>query len=165
MGAPLEYRGNTVDSTRGRVYSVPMAQNDDQNLIDPLDSLLSKVSDDLPIGGNPSTGFAPTAGFMEPYEQPAATPENFICLRGPCVHYWEQKMHLNVGNTRDVLDHAPMLVSRGCMKQPGYYYDLTDETIADCNQWMPQDPDQQKKVVDRREKFYQISKKQNKNLE
>lgn len=131
------------------------------NLIDPLDNLLQKVGDDFsppPMDPTNPVGFMP-GGYAEPYAQPAATEENFICLRGPCVHYWEQKMFLNVGNTQDVLDHAPILVSRGCMRQAGYYYDLTDETIGDCNQWEPRDPEEIALQNQRREKFYQIKKK------
>lgn len=51
----------------------------------------------------PDGGIAPgTVGAPAPL--PAATPQTFICLRGPCRHYHEIKIHLDVGNPAQTFD-------------------------------------------------------------
>lgn len=116
-----------------------------ERLIDPIDQLLStEINPVMPVPMDQSLGPVPPPG--EPFGIPAATPEEFICLR-ECRHYFETTMVMGVGNTRDSLDSEPILIKRSCRRIPGYDFDLTDECIRDCNDFDPLD----KTFVDERE--------------
>lgn len=106
-----------------------------EDLVDPLDALLSNVGPlNLPPIA-PDGGFAPVAPLM-PEPIPAATPENFVCLRG-CRYYMETRMPAALGNTRGTFAQAPMQITRYCNRMPGYVVSLVDEVVSDCSEWHP----------------------------
>ncbi len=115
-----------------------MSDHDDF-VIDPLDSLMEDTNfGQLPV--TPDGKFTPATEAFEPDPIPEATPETFICLRGPCRYYVEQKTHFGAGNVAGSLDHVPVMVNRRCSVIYGYEIVLTDEIMYDCNKWDP-DPD------------------------
>jgi hypothetical protein len=61
----------------------------------------------IPAGQLPAMGRdgAPTAGQPgPPAPLPPATTANFICLRGPCRHYWQTTTHIESGNPKATWD-------------------------------------------------------------
>lgn len=92
--------------------------------------------------GVPAVGVGATAPV------PAADPRLFICLRGPCAHYWERESFMESGNPKetweDMIDPAtgarvrmPRQLDRTCTAHPGTETDLTDQLVYDCNRWEP----------------------------
>ena len=116
---------------------------------------------DVDIGGLPP--IAPDGGFVAvgpigvAPAVPAATPERFICLRGPCVHYWQREAFFGSGNPEETWgddglvgpDGAPVRqprqIDRTCLAQPGMETELTDELVYLCNRWTPMTPRQKRK--------------------
>jgi len=124
-------------------------------VIDPLDSLLSGVEGSQLPPIAPDGGFSPAIG--EPFKIPDAIPENFICLRGPCHYYMESIMVFGAGNTRDSLPREPLLVTRRCLRIPGYEIDLSDELVRDCNRFDPMSPEEVSTLEVRRNRYYQAN--------
>jgi hypothetical protein len=99
---------------------------------------------------------------------PPATPATFVCLRGPCRHYWELVSHMESGNPKetwgegglvDADGHAleqPRAVSRTCVANPGYETDLTDDNVYACNRWDPLSPREVKRLEKRRSKYLKL---------
>jgi hypothetical protein len=133
----------------------------------PLESL-----SDVELGGLPSIapdgGFAPDPIGMAP-SVPAATPEHFLCLRGPCAHYWELETFFASGNpsmTWDAEDglkddsgkpvRMPRQISRSCLAQPGMETELTDDVVYACNRWTPMTARELRARDKRRAKYLKI---------
>lgn len=134
----------------------------------PLDSLA-----DVELGGMPTIGpdGAPAIGTlgMAP-AVPAATPDLFICLRGPCRHYWQLETFFASGNplmTWDV-EHGlkdpetgepvrmPRQISRSCLAHPGTETEITDDLVFDCSRWDPLTPRENKMLAKRRSKYLKL---------
>lgn len=128
------------------------AKEDPEKLIDPLDAFLST---DLPPLAVSPDGSARPGIIGEPFKIPDATPENFICLRGPCRNYFETQMVFGVGNTRDSLETEPILIKRMCTRVAGLDFDLTDECIKKCSDWSPYTEAELNDVAARQDNFYQ----------
>lgn len=96
-------------------------------------------------------------GYLGPAEPiPAATPENFICLAGPCRYYIEIHSYAEV-ETRG-LSHTPRQINRLCRVMSGVELDLTDDCVFACSEWDPQDP-KELAARDARRKTYKIGRK------
>lgn len=126
-------------------------------------------------GGLPP--IAPDGGFVpgpigNPAPVDAATPENFICLRGPCRHYWELKSFMASGNPQETWDPVlglkdpltgkpvtvPRQISRSCTAHPGTETDITEDCVYDCSRWSPLTEREVRKNPDnkRREKYLKL---------
>lgn len=114
----------------------------------------------------PDGGFAPGPIGLPP-PVPAATPEQFICLRGPCRHYWQISTYIASGNPKETWGEGglvdletgeplrePRQISRSCRAQPGIEIELTEDCVYECNLWDPQTPRELVKIRKRREKYY-----------
>jgi hypothetical protein len=104
----------------------------------------SEISDEAfpapPIA--PDGGIAPGWGGIDlPSGAPPATPQNMICLRGPCRHYWELVTTSPAGNPSDTWaelgQREPRQINRTCIVNPGYETELTEDCAYDCNLWDP----------------------------
>jgi hypothetical protein len=82
---------------------------------------------------------------------PAATPENFVCLRGPCVRY------LEITSTADVnaptLGRDPIQLNRYCRAIPGVEIDLTEDAVFACSDWDPVAPKVLEALQSRRDAY------------
>lgn len=101
----------------------------------------------------PDGGIAPGYGIGQAPAVPAATPANFVCLRGPCRHYWEVHTFMASGNPADTWDpehglkdadgnpvRQPRQINRSCLSAPGNEMELTEDTVYFCNRWSPLSP-------------------------
>jgi hypothetical protein len=78
-------------------------------------------------------------GYLgRPEPLPKASPDNFVCLRGPCRHYIEIHSFAEVESRG--LDRAPRQINRICKVIPGVELDLTDDCVFECSEWVPMDP-------------------------
>lgn len=98
---------------------------------------------------------------------PPATPATFMCLRGPCRHYWELKTFFDSGNPDSTWDPEigikdaegkpiakPRQVTRTCLAHPGTETEITDDTVFDCNRWSPLSPREAKKLDKARRAYF-----------
>ena len=107
-----------------------MSNNDDFDGIDPLDAILE--GNDF----NPAMPGGPATAISQPEPIPEATPENFVCLRGPCINYMEVTHRFNHGNREMGDEFAPKQYTRYCLKTINPI-ELTDELVHDCSHWCP----------------------------
>lgn len=107
----------------------------DEQTEDPLDTLLAEDTQPAPPMG-PDGSFMPQLPVeLEPIAE--ATPENMICLRGPCRFYLEMDTNFQAGNTRGTLERKPIQRNRFCRVIPGDSIPLTDEVVSACSEWDP----------------------------
>lgn len=98
---------------------------------------------------------------------PAATPATFICLRGPCRHYWELETYFDAGNPESTWDPEiglkdadgkpvpkPNQHTRTCLAHVGTETELTDDTVYNCNRWSPLTPREVKKLTKLRRTYF-----------
>jgi hypothetical protein len=89
----------------------------------------------------PDGGVVPGAGIAPPSAAPAATPENFICLRGPCRHHWKIETTSSAGNPEGTFEalgvREPRQIHYICLVHPGLETDLTDDCAYTCTRWDP----------------------------
>ncbi len=124
---------------------------DDDDIKAPRERYANIEPADLPVIG-PDGGFAPGAVGVPP-SVPAATPENFVCLRGPCRHYWQRSTFMASGNPdstwgedglKDVDTGEPLReprqIDRTCLAHPGTETELTEDTVYECSRWVPVSP-------------------------
>jgi hypothetical protein len=76
--------------------SEELGEDDDDRRKVPSDTYAHVQPSPLPAMG--PDGAPALGGIGQPAPLPPATPENFICLRGPCRHYWEMQTHLHAQN-------------------------------------------------------------------
>jgi hypothetical protein len=124
---------------------------------------------------SPMPAIAPDGGFApgpigQPPPIPAATPEHFICLRGPCRSYWQMETFIASGNPKSTWDpvhglkdpttgeplRVPRQISRSCLTHPGTTTELTDDNVYECSRWDPLTPRELKKREGRRSKYLGI---------
>lgn len=110
-----------------------------------------------PLAIAPDGGIAPgPIGTSAPV--PAATPETFICLRGPCRHYWVMETFFESGNPKETWDsevglkdadgkpvRQPHQITRSCLAHPGTIEELTEDAVFECNKFDPLSPRELKK--------------------
>jgi hypothetical protein len=100
-------------------------------------------------GGPNMVGYV---GDVDPI--PAATPENFICLAGPCKHYMEVHSLADV-ETRGH-NGPPKYINRLCRALPGVEIDLTEDCVFSCSEWAPLLPEERLDIEERRQAFRQL---------
>lgn len=106
-------------------------QDENRKVLDPFKEVEPiPVPPPAPDGG---PNMARYLGEVEPI--PAATPENFICLRGPCKNYVEIHSFAEVESRG--LSHTPKQINRLCRVIPGTEIDLTDDCVFHCSEWTP----------------------------
>lgn len=81
-------------------------------------------------------------GFLgDPEAVPARTPENMVCLRGPCRHYWYMKTMADMANPVKTFEQLGIDVPRQhnhtCLVNPGHETDLGNDNVFECNKWNP----------------------------
>ena len=88
---------------------------------------------------SPDGGIAPGHGVAPPPALPPATPENFICLRGPCRHHVHLQTVADYGNPAGTFKKGeePRQHTYLCVAFPGLEIDLTEDCCFDCNRWSP----------------------------
>lgn len=118
-----------------------------------------------PLALAPDGGPMPSATL--PLAIPPATPEVFVCLRGPCRFYWQIATVIDHGNLgvfgadglRDPVTGAtyaePRQLHRTCLAAPGIETDLTEATVVECDRWEPRDPIDVREVELRRRRYYE----------
>lgn len=124
------------------------------------------------IEPGPMPPIAPDGGFVPaliglPALVPAATPEHFVCLRGPCRHYWELVTFMAAGNPagtfgpdglKDPLTGkpvaAPRQINRTCLVHPGTETELTEDNVYDCSRWDPMSPRDLRRRLKDREAYF-----------
>lgn len=123
-------------------------------------SVTEKVYEDFepaPIPIAPDGGIAP--GYAVPMpEAPAPTEDTWICLAGPCRHFWQiaERADPLSGSWGDYGQKPMMQLSQSCTVQPGMETELSyNSPILTCNRW---DPFTATEVAERerRQKLYQI---------
>ncbi len=127
-------------------------RDEDNGVIDPLDSFLDADLGQLPMASDGK--FIPNTAVFETEPIPDSNEENFICLRGPCKYYLEMIPYFNAGNTKGSLDHRPIQFYRTCMRIAGYELELTDSCMMACNQWDPLSPFEKERLELRRNENY-----------
>lgn len=145
-----------------------MSTDDDDKHRTPLDQYK-----DVELGGLPP--LAPDGGFVAqgPIGQapavPAATPQSFICLRGPCRHYWQLETFMASGNPIDTWGpdglkdpetgkplRIPRQINRSCLAHTGTETELTEDTVYNCNRWDPLSARELRKLDKRRRVYLKL---------
>lgn len=103
----------------------------------------------------PDGGPAPQVPDL-PDPIPAATEGNFICLRGPCRHYWEIELPFESGNPKGAFAElglrTPRQIARSCVCGPREM-ELTDNCVYACNRWDPLTPEETAARSARRDRY------------
>lgn len=93
-------------------------------------------------------------------EIPERTPENCVCLRGPCRHYWEMKVDFDYGNPAGTFEELgvsePQLRAYSC--QLDLSMDMREHLVFECNKWDPLQENELIRIRDKRD-TYQRSQK------
>lgn len=137
---------------------------------DKTKSPIDQYKDFEPAGLPP---IAPDGGFMPgpigiPPSVDAATPANFICLRGPCAHYWQMETFMASGNPKETwgpnglkdADGKPLRVprqlNRSCLAHPGTETELTEDCVYECSRWTPMTQRELRDVSKRRSRYFKL---------
>jgi hypothetical protein len=64
---------------------------------------------------------------------PMATPESFVCLRGPCRHLMTTTSPADLENE----SYEPVATDRYCKALPGVLLELTEDSVYSCSDWDP----------------------------
>lgn len=107
--------------------------------------------------GGPVPGLA-----LEGPDRPEPTEDNFVCLRGPCRHFWHLVCSAGEGNPKGTFAALGVPEPREhhltCTAHPGTETQLSfDEIVYECNRW---DPVTASEMADteRRRRLYQIKR-------
>lgn len=100
----------------------------------------------LPVGPDGQPKAIGPVGLPDPL--PPATPDNWVCLRGPCRHYMHVVSAGEIGNPAGSFDkdnggpgEAPRQHYHWCTAITGQYTDMGEDLVFDCNRWDPIDED------------------------
>lgn len=89
--------------------------------------------DGITFGQGPDGLPFPSVQTIQRAPLPPRTPENMVCLRGPCRHYWHLVTTGDFANTDgDFKQHHHV-----CLVNPGYETNLEGSDVADCGKWDP----------------------------
>lgn len=114
----------------------PGGEGDDAKRVAPSERLAASAAE-LEFAVPVAIEQAAQAAMLAPEAPlPAATPEHFVCLRGPCRHYFQIRTLAGV-QLRGV-EHIPTQVSRYCTAISGVQLDLTEDLVFECSRWEPQ---------------------------
>lgn len=64
---------------------------------------------------------------------PMATPESFVCLRGPCRFLMTTTSPADLENE----SYEPIATDRYCKALPGVLLELTEDSVYSCSDWDP----------------------------
>jgi hypothetical protein len=110
---------------------------------------MSEQHDGLPVI-NPGIG---TLGTLEPI--PPRHPDHFVCLRGPCRHYWHLVTMAKAGNPQETWEAlglpAPRKHHHVCRIDNTSF---EDDNAFECSLWDPMDPDDLVQLRTRRERYF-----------
>lgn len=125
------------------------ADDDDFKHKAPIDQYEGIEMPLLSVGANGT----PNAGLVgQAAPIPPASPDTFVCLRGPCRHYWELVTFMASGNPAETWGpdglkdddgnpiRMPRQINRTCLAHPGTETELTEDTVYACNRWDPLTP-------------------------
>lgn len=122
---------------------------------DPTDDFQPPAMPVAPDGG--IDGDLAAAMIGQPAAVPNRTPENFVCLRGPCRHYWHLITMAQEGNPEETWEHlgisAPRQHHHTCLVNPGLETDFGDDNAYECNKWDPTTPQELVQLQKRRETY------------
>lgn len=140
-----------------------LEDDDEQEPRRPGDSFAHIEASPLPPMTSDGAPMAAGVGMPEPV--PAATPENMVCLRGPCRHYWEVVVPFEAGNPQgtwaELRDdsgeplEAPREILRTCLASPSREFDLSDACVLSCSKWDPISAAEVAALEFRRTNYYQ----------
>lgn len=107
------------------------------------------------LDGGPVSGFG---GLGQPAVVPERHPDNFVCLRGPCRHYWHLTTMAQEGNPQETWDvlgiPAPRKHHHICLVNPGFETSFPDDNAYSCNKWDPILPRELARLDRRRKKYF-----------
>ncbi len=110
---------------------------------------MSEEHDDLPKM-TPGIG---TVGGAEPV--PPRHPDHFVCLRGPCKHYWNLVTMAKAGNPHETWSELGLPEPRKhhhvCLIDKTSF---EDDNAYECSLWDPKDPSDLVELHARRERYY-----------
>ena len=134
----------------------------------PADTYSKVPPSPLPQMG-PDGGPEPSAVVGPPAPTPPATPDTFVCLRGPCRHYWQIRTHIVSGNPAGTFGPGglvdpvtkqpiaePRQITRTCLVHPGIEVELTEDVVYGCNRWDPLSPREVRKLEKRQRVYLKI---------
>lgn len=129
---------------------MPPVTHDDDPTYAPRDKLGDLEPDIGPLPVDADGGLNPAMLSVAPeLPLPAATPDNFVCLRGPCTYYWE--FHTRAEVISVGAEGQPMQLNRVCT-YIGRVTELEEDCVFFCSRWDPEEPDENREH--RREAFY-----------
>ena len=143
-----------------------MSETDSGKVKAPMDQYASVEPAPLPPIGPDGAPMLLALGNPSPV--PAATPQNFVCLRGPCRFYWELHTFMGAGNPagtwgedglKDEDGHRirePRQINRACLAHPGTETELTEDCVFECNKWDPLTPREVKRIDKRRSRYFKL---------
>lgn len=114
---------------------------------------------------SPDGGIVPGFAAVPPPPQAYMTPENFVCLRGPCRYYWHLVTDIDMENPDDTwasltdpLTGKPLTKPRQhthtCLANPGMETDLTGDSVFECSKWDPFAPTELAQLHARRAAYH-----------
>ena len=107
----------------------------------------------------PDGGPAPGFGMVDLPDIPEFTPENCVCLRGPCRHLWLFVTTAGEGNPKGTWESLGLKQPRQrraiCLLSPSEEMDLADDCVFECGRWDPLTDGELAEINARRE-LYQI---------
>lgn len=105
----------------------------------------------------------PIDALGHPPAVPERIPENFVCLRGPCRHYWTLVTMAQEGNPAETWEHlgidAPRRHHHLCLVNPGYETAFEDDNAYECSRWDPLEPRELVQLNRRRRRYYERASK------
>lgn len=118
----------------------------------------------LPVGPDGGIdGELASAMIGQPAGVPARTPANFICLRGPCQHYWHLVTMAQEGNPEATWAHlgieAPRQHHHTCLINPGAETDFGDDNAYECSKWDPVEESELVALQKRRDSYHERQKR------
>jgi hypothetical protein len=105
----------------------------------------------------PDGGVMPGYGIEPSSAPPGVSPEQFVCLRGPCRHYWHLVTLAPDGNPQGTWEALgipePKQHHHTCLVNPGVETDLNDDCVFSCSRWDPIAPGESREI-DLRRRLY-----------
>lgn len=116
-------------------------------------------NEDIIAGGGVAFGpdGTPMGGIGQPEPVPPRTEEHFVCLRGPCRHYWHLVTMVQAGNPAGTWEElgieAPRQHHHTCMVNPAFETSFEDDNVFDCNKWDPYTETELVQIRNRRDEY------------
>ncbi len=134
-----------------------LENDEDEKTISPSDKHYSDF-EGAAVPAAPDGGIQPGYALEQPIPPPAVTPENFVCLRGPCRHYWHMITMAGEGNPEGTWAalglSKPRQHNHTCLVNPGMETNLNDDCVYECSQWDPYSPAELMTLRSRRKAYF-----------